>query len=238
MEFQKKCEVCLTDFVTDNPLKRACSTECSFALRYQKVREWKQRKKEEKEKERKVCVQCGREYKPNIYTPHQKYCSLECRIKARLPKDTGYPREAQCAYCGKPIVVTQEHPHRKYCGVRCQHRANVNNYNRKNAKQRGVFAKKSRWNGNWFSALERDGYKCRLCGADDRRSLEVHHLDNRNWTADYKDANHDLDNLMTLCKTCHKKFHTIVYEMIDGKFYVSGLAIDFLKPKQIFIKEV
>lgn len=54
----------------------------------------------------------------------------------------------------------------------------------------------------WLSAREqarrRDGYKCQKCGAT--KHLEVHHIVPYRLTQD-----NSLDNLITLCHTCHEK---------------------------------
>jgi DEAD/DEAH box helicase domain-containing protein len=68
------------------------------------------------------------------------------------------------------------------------------------------------WNGQRKLALERDGRRCRTCGASGEESLlHVHHIrpfreygyapgENEN----YKFAN-QLDNLVTLCPSCHRR---------------------------------
>lgn len=50
-------------------------------------------------------------------------------------------------------------------------------------------------------ALSRDGYTCQICGAKHTR-LEVHHIKYRS-----QGGTDDLDNLITLCESCHKKIH-------------------------------
>lgn len=47
---------------------------------------------------------------------------------------------------------------------------------------------------------ERDRYVCRDCGCDDRRRLIVHHLD-------YNKKNNRINNLITLCRSCHPARH-------------------------------
>ena len=47
--------------------------------------------------------------------------------------------------------------------------------------------------------LRRDGYKCTQCGS--KRSLQVHH---KTYARIYKEK---LEDLVTLCKKCHKKVH-------------------------------
>jgi 5-methylcytosine-specific restriction endonuclease McrA len=46
----------------------------------------------------------------------------------------------------------------------------------------------------------RDGYRCRLCGRDDT-PLHVHHCTYANY------AEERLEDLITLCSTCHEHFH-------------------------------
>lgn len=54
------------------------------------------------------------------------------------------------------------------------------------------------YGGNYLKVLERDGYKCVRCGFSDK--IVVHHKDkNRN--------NNQMDNLITVCKSCHAFFH-------------------------------
>ena len=52
--------------------------------------------------------------------------------------------------------------------------------------------------------LERDGYSCVCCGYDDL--LEVHHIYG---VKEHPDMATDLDNGVTLCEYCHKKYHHI-----------------------------
>lgn len=47
---------------------------------------------------------------------------------------------------------------------------------------------------------ERAGYRCEMCGMRPDRTLDVHHKDHT------KD-NHHPDNLIALCRSCHKKVH-------------------------------
>ena len=52
-------------------------------------------------------------------------------------------------------------------------------------------------------AMERDGHRCTACGSIKR--LVIHHIDGRGRGC--KDPNHALDNLDTLCNSCHNKWH-------------------------------
>lgn len=58
--------------------------------------------------------------------------------------------------------------------------------------------KNPKWQKKRLEILERDGFKCKLCG-DEETELQVHHKkysDGNPWDADDK-------NLITLCKHCH-----------------------------------
>lgn len=56
--------------------------------------------------------------------------------------------------------------------------------------------------GNKEVVLERDEFKCTVCGRTE--DLQVHHIDRSGRTAS---ANNNLENLVTLCRSCHFKEH-------------------------------
>lgn len=56
-----------------------------------------------------------------------------------------------------------------------------------------------RTGGNYIRVMERDNYRCVVCGRDDG-FLVVHHKDGNV-------MNNDMDNLMTVCKPCHARLH-------------------------------
>lgn len=64
--------------------------------------------------------------------------------------------------------------------------------------------------------LKRDGYTCVCCGYDDK--LQVHHIYG---AKEHPDMATDLDNGVTLCEYCHKKYHHIYsrYGMNANDFY-------------------
>ncbi len=68
------------------------------------------------------------------------------------------------------------------------------------------------FDGNREEAIQRDGEKCRVCGLSRNESLvrykedlTVHHIDGNGKNAIVK--NNDINNLTTVCKSCHKKIH-------------------------------
>lgn len=56
------------------------------------------------------------------------------------------------------------------------------------------------WRNIREGALERDGYQCVECGAEE--TLEVHHIEPTD-----EGGTDDLENLKTLCRTCHLEEH-------------------------------
>ena len=62
------------------------------------------------------------------------------------------------------------------------------------------------WREQRQKALERDGHECRVCGKGE--NLHVHHVHKIRSFSDPTEANY-LDNLVTLCQNCHKKWEGI-----------------------------
>jgi hypothetical protein len=57
----------------------------------------------------------------------------------------------------------------------------------------------------WRKAvMTRDHYKCRWCDETNKSLLQAHHL--LGWTK-WPDLRFELDNGLTLCHSCHKKWH-------------------------------
>lgn len=67
---------------------------------------------------------------------------------------------------------------------------------------------------NYYKVLERDNYECGLCKSIEQ--LIVHHID---WTWTYsfkknKNINNNMNNLQTLCRSCHLKQHPeVIYHL-------------------------
>lgn len=63
---------------------------------------------------------------------------------------------------------------------------------------------KVRFSGNREFVLKRDNYECQICGKKDK--LVIHHIDGTNNTSKMN-ANNKTENLITLCRSCHRKVH-------------------------------
>ena len=57
-----------------------------------------------------------------------------------------------------------------------------------------------------LAVYERDNYTCQCCGDDRGGNLNAHHLDGYEWC---KEKRADPNNGVTLCESCHKKFHQL-----------------------------
>lgn len=104
--------------------------------------------------------------------------------------------EAECEYCGKTF---HKHPSkvgrgdRVFCSRKCS-----GLHKRRNPRENGRDIRRTAaWYDVREQALERDSGRCRVCGFD--QDLHVHH---RKPISDGGDPL-SLDNLLTLCKTCH-----------------------------------
>ena len=65
---------------------------------------------------------------------------------------------------------------------------------------------KARFSGLRILVLERDNYQCVICQNEKSQSIVVHHKDE---TENRKrmNANNIMDNLITLCRSCHRSVH-------------------------------
>jgi len=101
-----------------------------------------------------------------------------------------------CAYCGKVIVLPWwVARRRKYCSRECGLAAT-------GFPVRGnSYSYGTEWRKVKKAALERDHHTCTQCGATEK--LHVHHI------IPYRvSAAHILDNLTTLCASCHTAIHS------------------------------
>lgn len=73
-----------------------------------------------------------------------------------------------------------------------------NNLIGENAKKRLTYSYR-KWRESVF---QRDGYRCQICGC--REDLEAHHIKP---FADYPNERLEIDNGVTLCRTCHRRVH-------------------------------
>lgn len=139
------------------------------------------------------------------------FCSKGCSNKYfAKPHETnpcwkGGLIEKRCLNCGVLFLV---YPYRaetaKFCSNKCWHVYHKGRHNRGWIEREALPQYTSF--GNWLEmrekVLERDEHKCHKCGSTEK--LVVHHLLPFRVVMDHK-----IENLITLCKTCHMRLHSI-----------------------------
>jgi len=76
-------------------------------------------------------------------------------------------------------------------------------YRAMNREMFNWYHNKDRFGGIKDLILKRDNFHCQVCGGE--KKICVHHIDGTNYIK--KNANNGLENLITLCKSCHSKLH-------------------------------
>jgi len=124
--------------------------------------------------------------------------------------------EYNCDYCGKSFKrqdtnATGEHV---FCDVSCKASYQSENHtgpNNPNYKNR-IGNERLYYGRNWSNQRERcrnrDSYKCQCCGVDESelsKPLDVHHITPFKKFDNVEKANR-LDNLISLCRSCHMKW--------------------------------
>lgn len=151
-----------------------------------------------------ICEGCGQTFLRNPKTPERKYCSWECFKHSRWVTVT-------CFYCGKQfqkrlseVKKAEENGHKHMCSRDCRNRytslllggdgewVEGGKYKR--------YGEPRKWRRQRMLAIKRDNYMCQSCGATEE--LEVHH-----WEPYCIGFDNSLDNLVTLCRECHREMH-------------------------------
>lgn len=151
----------------------------------------------------KICEQCQQPFSKRYpsRTAVARFCSRSCRTKWLYSPENGQVR--LCDECGANFMS------KRIDHVFCSHRCNSR-----------VSHRNTRTGGNWDEVLKRDGHKCRLC--DRTTSLVVHHLDGTGESSVESGNNHDLSNLVTVCRPCHQKIHRMTFIIKDGVIVVDN----------------
>lgn len=166
---------------------------------------------------KKICQHCGKEFETT--NSRKIYCTRDCMYKAKnlrkvkelsenskknfqkYIEENGSKRN--CLYCGKEFEITKPQQLRKiYCSKSCCKKVDnmFGNKEERDKKYKDIL----RYGGNKEKALIRDKYSCYFCSSSD--DLVIHHID---FTGQTNDPNNELDNLVTLCRSCHIKLHKI-----------------------------
>ena len=209
----KICQICGKEYKTQRKEQLYCSNECASKVRVTKLEI--------------RCDYCNKKYdikKSQYNRSEHHFCSKECMGKwqsENLNKENSplfTSIKHNCDYCGKEFYIPKREYEKKtnhFCSKECMGEWRKGRFCGENS---------SRWNPNitneerelgrhisgideWRkSVYERDNYTCQCCGDDKGGNLNAHHLNGYNWDKEHRT---DVDNGITLCEECHKKFHKI-----------------------------
>lgn len=225
------CKCCNKDFEVApyrEQTARFCSVDCKATFQSEELsgadsHAW------EGGPETAICEYCGDKFE--FYASEgttRRFCSYECLGRAREetmqgeqnPSWDGGKETLECETCGERYEVFPANAEKsRFCSYECVGRAHQQNRSGANSPRwRGGYEPYygPNWHQQRYRRLAIDQARCQDCGMTDAEShqqydaeLEVHHqVPFREFAADentdYKAAN-ALDNLITLCKSCHSQ---------------------------------
>jgi 5-methylcytosine-specific restriction endonuclease McrA len=156
--------------------------------------------KSRENKNTKICPICGVVFF-SCRSKAQKYCSAECRSVGVRKERIG----RVCKYCGKEFgilpSILKTNASGNFCSRDC--------YNKWMCDDEYINGRGSRWKSIRKATRERTPFCC-LCGKT--HALEIHHV------VPYR-LSHDngANNLVPLCKSCHKSFEHITHGVLSAK---------------------
>lgn len=112
--------------------------------------------------------------------------------------------QLECEYCGKiifrhPCEIQNNQTGKFYCSQECGNRYKASLMHTQDSKNYRL------------KAMKVYPHKCVCCGWDeDERILEVHHINENR-------ENNNIENLVILCPTCHRKITLGYYKLIDNQ---------------------
>lgn len=221
------CENCGVGFEVkscEQDLRECCSISCKAELQSKRYSGGNHPRYDPEKHTKRNCKQCGSTFtvlKSAVNGPrnHGTYCSKEClnNWQSENLRGEAHPlwvdSSVECKTCGKefqkkPANIRSHDKH--FCSRDCHGEWISNNL---------TGDSHPRWAGGhveygegWYSArrgaLDRDNHTCQDCGAhqsDLDRGPSVHHITPVRKFDNPNEA-HYLDNLVTLCQSCHAKW--------------------------------
>ena len=150
------------------------------------------------------CVRCNKDFKITHTGGAKKiFCSLLCRYKTYIEKNHLQIKERR-----KKHYQKNKKKEKKMCAEWYQKNkksevAKNKEYRVMNRELFDWYHNKDRFGGIKELILKRDNFQCQGCGNE--KNLCVHHVDGTNYKK--KNANNDIENLITFCNSCHIKLH-------------------------------
>lgn len=123
-----------------------------------------------------------------------------------MPVREHWNKHTNCVRCGEPSIRA-----RGLC-VRCYNRDLEEKNRDKRLIQKYIAGEKQRFGGRRDLIVTKYGARCVECGMSESesiarwgRKLDIHHIDGNGRTSE--NPNHELDNLILLCRECHMSAH-------------------------------
>lgn len=181
------CEKCGKEFITPQKNGRFCSSECK--------NNYKQQNKKDVKTYTKICKHCGKYFSTNL--ANQVFCCKNCQCNHYKEQYKQQTKKVNINFtkdnykeCISVIV--------KYLieeGIRGRDTCDISKY-----YNHGVLTDKLR-----KDVKTRDNYQCSICGKT--TNLEVHHI-----IKVKHGGTNEMDNLITLCTSCHRAIDTLNLE--------------------------
>lgn len=164
------------------------------------------------------CVRCGNRFEFYPSNKRGVYCST-CVEDADEFLGDHYADvhdiewvERECDYCGKKLTVLaseRKYGAGRFCSRECLY--HWMSENRRGENHHQWLSGEREYAGIWWKArrkvLQRDNYQCQYCGKTAEqigRNPDVHHIRPLRTFQEPQNA-HTLDNLISLCRRCHRK---------------------------------
>jgi hypothetical protein len=153
------------------------------------------------------CTRCAKPLGKTQIWKKAKYCNEDCSNKYKQETRKKLAIYSKCELCGRDFIILAST--QRFCSKKCgrkQYRRNGFAENgRERAKKFGVPYQFI----SWIKVLERDGYRCVICGRRtpailrgtcDPRAPEVDHI-----IPVSKGGGHTYDNVQCTCRKCNAK---------------------------------
>ena len=163
------------------------------------------------------CIICGQLFNSRVKTA--KCCSKKCgdksynlrnsdKIKSHLLKNKDKIKKQRAEYYQKNIEHERENCRKWYANHKESEIEKNSQYRKEKKELFDWYHNKDRFNGMKNIILDRDNHKCCICGS---KKLVVHHIDGTGYTTrlrlNLKESNNNIENLITLCPSCHHILH-------------------------------
>jgi len=127
----------------------------------------------------------------------------------------------KCVDCN--VIISLVSIRCKSCDDKKRHKLGILNSKKENNPKwivdRDLFEYGSEFDNNLKEQVRmRDGYKCKLCSCsqlENGRQLDCHHID-------YNKKNNNINNLISLCRSCHMKTNVKVENRNKQKYFLKN----------------